>query len=188
VLREECARYDAKRAKETKVQEEEEEFSTTTDAYGVLHSTDDKPSAASPSGNLKWWHKDGKLHREGDKPAHVAKFPGRYSWARWCRDGKLHRDGGKPASIQIMRDVCVFRWCFKGKACNEDDGPVLVRVERDGIEAYSRIGNMVILEKLEDFEDSDAFGIRAVAKALASATSDAEFWMVAQAMFKKWIE
>lgn len=165
-----------------------DEFTTTTNAEGVLHSKDDKPSVVSASGHLKWWHKDGKMHREGGKAAHIAKYKDRYSWARWCKDGKLHRAGGKPASIQLSPDVCVFRWCYEGKACNEDDGPVLVRVERGDVEAYRRIGSTLVLETLADFEDSDAFGIRAVAKALAGAQSDEEFWREVQAMFEKWIE
>ena len=41
----------------------------------------------------KCWYKDGKLHREGDKPAIE------YSDAtkKWYKEGKFHREGDKPA-------------------------------------------------------------------------------------------
>ena len=47
------------------------------------------------SGTEKWRNKDGKLHREGDKPAVIWANGTQVFW----KNGKLHRDGDKPARI-----------------------------------------------------------------------------------------
>jgi hypothetical protein len=41
----------------------------------------------------RYWYKEGKLHRGGDKPA-VKDADG---YRAWYKDGKLHRDGDRPA-------------------------------------------------------------------------------------------
>ena len=41
----------------------------------------------------RFWYKDGKLHRAGDKPAVEWDDGTRY----WYKDGKMHRAGDKPA-------------------------------------------------------------------------------------------
>lgn len=58
------------------------------------------------SGNLftTEYKKDGKLHREGDKPAHIIKdAQGNVLEEEYFKDNQLHRDGDKPA--HIIKDV-----------------------------------------------------------------------------------
>jgi hypothetical protein len=43
----------------------------------------------------QYWFKDGKLHRDGDRPAVICANGNRY----WYKDGKLHRDGDRPAAM-----------------------------------------------------------------------------------------
>jgi hypothetical protein len=43
----------------------------------------------------KYWFKDGKQHRDGDKPAVILANGSKW----WYKDGKLHRDGDEPAVI-----------------------------------------------------------------------------------------
>ena len=63
----------------------------------------DEPTAIGTDGIKEWywddrttqWYRDGKLHRDEDKPAVV--------WADgskvWYREGNLHRDGDEPAIV-----------------------------------------------------------------------------------------
>jgi hypothetical protein len=54
---------------------------------------------------VKQWHKNGVLHRDGDKPAQVTTMKsdmgsGRYVKRQaWFKAGHIHRDGDKPAEI-----------------------------------------------------------------------------------------
>jgi hypothetical protein len=43
----------------------------------------------------KRWYKEGKFHREGDKPARIDTDGSR----EWYKDDKLHRPGRQPARI-----------------------------------------------------------------------------------------
>ena len=51
------------------------------------------------------WHKDGKLHREGDKPADIwYRKDGSIRHELWYKDGKLHREADKPAVIWYLKE------------------------------------------------------------------------------------
>ena len=48
---------------------------------------------------LCWYH-DGRLHREGDRPAMINyRGNGTIQSQRWYRDGLYHREGDLPAEI-----------------------------------------------------------------------------------------
>jgi hypothetical protein len=61
---------------------------------GKFHRDSDKPAVIYPDGTLLWY-KNGEYHRDGDKPAWI--------WAdgslAWEKNGQLHRDGDLPAGI-----------------------------------------------------------------------------------------
>ena len=61
---------------------------------GVLHSYDDKPAIVIPNWSWGVWCKDGKIHRDNDRPAHEGN-----NYQIWYRNGKIHRDGDLPANI-----------------------------------------------------------------------------------------
>jgi len=61
---------------------------------GKLHREGDKPAFIGADGN-KEWGKNDKLHRVGDKPAVVYANGSK----EWWKDGKLHREGDKPAVV-----------------------------------------------------------------------------------------
>lgn len=79
---------------------------TFTRLDGKLHSVDDVPSSVSADGSEKLWHKNGRLHREGGKPAFIReeaiKYPGtdvvvyRKLIQEWYRNGLMSRDGDLP--------------------------------------------------------------------------------------------
>jgi hypothetical protein len=62
---------------------------------GDLHRIGDKPARIYADGSLGW-HKNGKCHRDGDKPA----FIGAGGTLVWYKNGEYHRDGDKPAVIE----------------------------------------------------------------------------------------
>jgi hypothetical protein len=59
---------------------------------GKLHRAGDKPAVVLSNGT-RFWYKDGKQHRAGDKPAVVLSNGDRF----WYKDGKQHRAGDLPA-------------------------------------------------------------------------------------------
>jgi len=56
------------------------------------------------------WMIDGKLHRDGDKPAYISPTEEMY-----YKHGKLHRDGGKPAVVDLSPRSKEHRWFVNGK-------------------------------------------------------------------------
>ena len=63
----------------------------------VLHSVNDEPAIIYANGS-KYWCKNGKPHRDGDKPAVIwANGGSKY----WYKNGKLYRDGDKPVGIKF---------------------------------------------------------------------------------------
>lgn len=59
---------------------------------GKLHRDGDKPAKISGNDHKTWFH-HGVEHRDSDQPAWIHIDGGR----RWFKYGKLHRDGDKPA-------------------------------------------------------------------------------------------
>ena len=61
---------------------------------GKCHRDGDKPAVIVADSTLVWF-KNGQIHRDGDKPAVI--------WADgtlvWFKNGQYHRDGDKPAQI-----------------------------------------------------------------------------------------
>jgi hypothetical protein len=62
---------------------------------GKRHRAGDKPAVEYASGT-RCWYKDGKQHRAGDLPAIEYANGDRC----WYKDGVLHRDGDKPAVVE----------------------------------------------------------------------------------------
>lgn len=81
---------------------------TSTFLDGELHSFNDRPSFVSFSGLEQTWHKNGKLHRDTDKPAHrtVNKtFVDDYLVSIrkdtfYYKNGMFHREVDKPAFMR----------------------------------------------------------------------------------------
>lgn len=78
----------------------------------VLHSFNDEPSMIKIDqfgGTIvECWHWNGKLHRNGDKPAVVGGFH-----RNWYQYGNLHRENGLPASICFGNK----EWYLNGERC-----------------------------------------------------------------------
>jgi len=85
---------------------------------GKLHREGDKPAFIDANGDKEWW-KDGKVHREGDKPAFIDANGHR----SWFKDGKLHREGDKPA---IVLANGTKYWHKEGKRYRIGDKPAVV--------------------------------------------------------------
>lgn len=73
---------------------------------GLLHSTNDHPSAIWP-GNALIYHKNGKCHRDNDLPAVVYASGAQC----WYKHGKIHRDNDLPA---IVRADGLMEWWRNG--------------------------------------------------------------------------
>lgn len=67
----------------------------TYNASGQLHSFDDRPAIVYESSGAQYWYKNGKLHRDRDKPAVIDREGAQY----WYKNGKFHREGDKPAIV-----------------------------------------------------------------------------------------
>ena len=59
---------------------------------GKRHRDNDKPAAIYTNGT-KCWYKNGKCHRDNDKPAIIRSDGTKY----WFKDGECHRDNDRPA-------------------------------------------------------------------------------------------
>ena len=89
----------------------------------------------------KWWNKNGKLHRGGDKPAIEWNDGGK----EWYKDGKRHRDGDNPAVCEATTRQGVIVECangykawYKNGKRHRDDGPAIER--KDGIKRWYKDG------------------------------------------------
>jgi hypothetical protein len=86
-----------------------------------LHSIYDKPSIINRNKyGGTWWHKSGRVHRLGDKPAYI----GNNGDLEWYRDDNLHREGDKPA--RIREQGLSVSWWRKGRLHREGDKPAAV--------------------------------------------------------------
>lgn len=88
------------------------------DKQGRPHRDGDKPAIIRKDGS-KEWHQHGRLHRDGDLPAfeyhNEAKF--------WYQNGEHHRDNDLPASIYANGDKY---WYQRGKLHRESDKPAVM--------------------------------------------------------------
>lgn len=81
--------------KPAKVEIGESGTKMTKNEKGEFHSYNDEPAYATKEGT-KVWYKDGKEHRDGDKPSYISQAGIEYK-----KNDKFHRDGDKPANIRI---------------------------------------------------------------------------------------
>lgn len=114
---------------------------------GKLHSINDEPSKHRKIMGEYSWHKDGKLHREKDKPAVIRD----YEYAvrlknehvtldekEWYLKGIRHRDGDKPA--MVIKKTVIFldytkvevekRWYQRGKISRSNNKPAITITSR----------------------------------------------------------
>ena len=89
-----------------------------SDSYKIRfpHSLNDEPAVITS--NCKMWYKNGKLHREGDKPAIEHKNGTR----NWYKFGKLHREGDLPA-VEFLYGTKM--WYYNGELHREGDLPAV---------------------------------------------------------------
>ena len=90
-------------------------YRVTRNANGRLHSENDFP--ALEEDNYMAWYRDGKLHREGDRPAVICLDGSRY----WFINGKLHRDGDLPA----IEFVHLYKQWYKNGKLHRELGPAV---------------------------------------------------------------
>jgi len=62
---------------------------------GKLHRDNDKPAVIHFSGST-YWYKNGEFHRDNDQPASIWND----GTKQWWKNGKLHRDNDKPSIIR----------------------------------------------------------------------------------------
>jgi hypothetical protein len=103
---------------------------------GKKHRDEDKPAYIDADGSLEWL-KNGKVHRGGDKPAFI------YSdlTLAWYKNGKCHRDGDKPAYISSDGTLA---W-YKNHLLHRTTGPAKILPNNkheyliDGVEITSEV-------------------------------------------------
>ena len=78
-----------------------------------LHRAGDRPAHVDADGTERYyWH--GRLHRDGDQPAVVGTC-----FMHYARCGRLHRDGGRPACVDLVTGRC--RYYVHGTRCVDAD-------------------------------------------------------------------
>ena len=94
---------------------------------GKLHSFNDEPSVIEVSRRgmiiSQFYHKNGELHRDGDKPAYISKFGAQ----KYYKNGEVHRDGDKPAFVYAMGES----YYVNGKLHRDGDTPAVVAKNGD---------------------------------------------------------
>ena len=89
-------------------------YSIISQKNNKLHSYGDAPAEVGVDEG-KSWYKEGKLHRENDKPAVI------YDEAKqWYYHGKLHRENDKPAIISLEGEKSYY---YHGKEYDPTDTP-----------------------------------------------------------------
>ncbi len=98
---------------------------------GKCHRDGDKPAFIKADGTREWL-KNGTYHRDGDGPTII--------WAdgsqTWLENGKLHRDDG-PA---IIKADGTREWYKKGKLHRDGDEPAVIKA--DGTQSWYKNGTL----------------------------------------------
>lgn len=124
---------------------------TSTLLDGELHSFNDRPSLVSYDGLDQTWHKNGKIHREGGKPAVIREHV-TYASAdsdviirhrieqEWRTEGSIDRGLDLPGEINETREFdsngvlahesSTSKWYKNGKFHRDGDKPAYVYKER----------------------------------------------------------
>lgn len=91
---------------------------------GLLHSENDEPSRVYKIGGItvREWHRYGRLHRDGDRPAKTSSGFG--TSYEWYQNGKLHRDNGPAVSDDGWSSSS--KAYYKHGKLHRDDGPARV--------------------------------------------------------------
>lgn len=120
---------------------------TSTFLDGELHSFNDRPSLASADGSVMKWHKNGKVHREGDKPAVIRERITQASAnsniiiyhrieREWHTEGLIGRELDLPGEVSETRkfdsngilthESSTIKWYKNGKLHRDGDKPAYV--------------------------------------------------------------
>ena len=75
--------------------------------YGKIHRDGDKP--AHIQGDVYVWYQNGYIHRDGDQPAYTDKWTTKY-----FQNGHLHRDGDLPAYTTVSPHRTEQIWYQRG--------------------------------------------------------------------------
>ncbi len=107
---------------------------------GKLHRDGDKPAIIRTNGVQEWW-RNGQRHRNGDKPA-IEAISATGWWREWYKDDKRHRYG-KPAMESSRGIKCFYN---KGKLVKDETIPLIEhRVDweflKDIRKIWKRIGH-----------------------------------------------
>lgn len=89
---------------------------------GIVHSFNDEPSAFIS--NTKYWHKNGRRHRDNDLPAIIRANGDKH----WFINGKYHRDNDRPAIVYANGDQY---WYQHDKLHRENDKPAVICANGD---------------------------------------------------------
>jgi antitoxin component YwqK of YwqJK toxin-antitoxin module len=94
--------------------------------YGEFHSFFGQPSVITIN-NLtnefweKQWHKNGKLHREGNKPAVIYwNKQGEISHLYFCKNGLFNGDGDLPA-LFVKYNKTIIKYWYKENVLHRDN-------------------------------------------------------------------
>ena len=85
---------------------------------GLLHRDGDLPAQELENG-IKWWWKNGKVHREGGR--HAVENG---TYKAWLVNGKQHREGGLPA----VENGNYKQWWVNGQR-HRENGPAIERAD-----------------------------------------------------------
>ena len=99
---------------------------------GRFHRDGDKPAVIFLDGRKEYW-KNGVLHRDGDKPAVIYSS----GTEKYYKNGKFHRDGDKPAMITTYKK----EYRKNGKIHRDGDKPAVIY--NDGCKEYWKNGKYI---------------------------------------------
>ena len=85
----------------------------------LLREAEGRPTSVGRSGQLVWKDREGRLHRDGDKPAAI--YP--EGLQEWWSHGLQHREGDQPA---VVRAGSLREWWWRGLRHREGDKPAIV--------------------------------------------------------------
>ena len=71
-----------------------------------------------------YWYKDGKLHRDNDRPSIIYKCNTRC----WCKNGVFHRENDQPAVVYSNGDKL---WYYRGEYHRDNGKPAVIHSDGD---------------------------------------------------------
>lgn len=105
---------------------------------GKVHRDGDKPAYTQTrlTGTDECWYQNGHMNRDGDKPASISYFKnGEVSSKVWYKNGLTHRDNDKPAYIRWYGggSISAEVWYDHGHVSRDGDKPAMLSYSTDGV-------------------------------------------------------